>query len=443
MEKVRWQIGDPLQKILDRPSVRQSGTLATQVSSIINEIRKDGDEALRRMSLEYDNVELDSPKVSHDTIEMRADQLKGNEKAAIRRAYDNIMQFHSQQRYNEYTTEVMPGVVCERQIRPLKSVGLYVPGGRKPLFSSLLMQGVPAKIAGVGEIAVCHPFSDELDPAVAYSYLLVGAKKLYRLGGAQAITAIAIGTPSIEPVDKIFGPGNHYVSEAKKQVSQLSHRKVVVDMYAGPSEVLVLADNTARADFIAADMISQIEHGGDSWASLITDSSNLVNLVEKELEKQLLSMPNPEETRDALNNGQIVLVRGVEDMIELANTIAPEHLIIQTDRAESFVKDIEHAGSVFVGHFSPESAGDYASGTNHVLPTSGYARCSSGLTVESFQRTMTVQKLTQEGLLTLSDTVMTLARLEGLEGHARAVSVRTEGLEKTNNSNVEDNTLDE
>ncbi len=428
MERVKWQTGDPLQKIKDRNVVRQSGMLSADVAKILQQVRQDGDDACYRLTAEYDGIELDEIRLSSDTIEMAADSLSAVDKAAIRRAYDNIMQFHQKQRYVEYEMEVTEGVLCERRVRPLRSVGLYIPGGVAPLFSSLLMQGVPAQIAGVREVSVCHPFQGSLPPSVAYAGLLCNVKRFYRLGGAQAIAAMALGTATVEPVDKIFGPGNQYVSEAKKQVARLGSRQVAVDLYAGPSEVLVLADETARSDFVAADLISQAEHGSDSWASLVTTSGELCEKVLEEVERQLSLLPDSEVARSSLSQSQVIEVKTREDMVVLANEIAPEHLIIQTEKADQLVKGVETAGSVFLGMYSPESVGDYASGTNHVLPTGGYARCSSGLSVEDFQRTMTVQSLTEAGLRNLGETVMTLARLEGLEGHARSVDVRLKFL---------------
>ena len=426
MERLRWALGDPLQKVLGRGSIKEQGTLQAQVAMIIKQVQKDGDEALRKFSLEYDGVDLDTLRIDQDEIAMRADLLSSQEKASIRIAYDNIKQFHSQQSYKTYSVETMPGVTCERQVRPIEKVGLYVPGGSAPLFSSLLMQAIPAMVAGVPDIAVCHPFAGELSPSIAYVLTLCNISKLYRLGGAQAIAAFAVGTASVEPVDKIFGPGNHYVNEAKRQIALLERRKVSIDMYAGPSEVLILADHTARADYIAADLISQAEHGEDSWSHLITNQKDLIESVEEQLHIQLEHLPRKEIAEKALEKSRIIEVKSTEEMIVLTNHIAPEHLLLQLEKPDALLAHIFAAGSVFVGHDTPESVGDYASGSNHVLPTGGYARSTSGLTVESFQRTMSVQRLTPQGIESLAPHVARLARLEELDGHARAAEIRTQ-----------------
>lgn len=409
--------------LLARPLQAENDTIRRRVEEIVERVRTDGDTALRELADRFDGVRLDGLAVTEREFAEADKAVDDALKTAVRQAYDNIAAFHRAQRMEPVRVETMPGVVCEQRSVPIGRVGLYVPGGSAPLFSTVLMLAVPARIAGCREVALCTP--PRKDGTVAAEILwtarLCGVERVFKVGGAQAVAALAFGTQSVPRVDKIFGPGNRYVTTAK-QLLGLS--AVAIDMPAGPSEVMVLADETARAEFVAADLLSQAEHGPDSQAILVTTSAELARAVERAVDEQLRSLSRAEIATRALAESRIVVVRSEDEMIELANRYAAEHLIVETADPDRIAERIEQAGSIFLGHFSPESAGDYASGTNHTLPTSGWATAYSGVNLDAFCKKITLQRLTPEGLRLLGPTVERMARAEGLDAHARAVGLR-------------------
>lgn len=406
-----------------RPLQAENDTIRRRVEEIVERVRTDGDAALRELADRFDGVRLDGLAVTEREFAEADKAVDDALKTAVRQAYDNIAAFHRAQRMEPVRVETMPGVVCEQRSVPIGRVGLYVPGGSAPLFSTVLMLAVPARIAGCREVALCTP--PRKDGTVAAEILwtarLCGVERVFKVGGAQAVAALAFGTQSVPRVDKIFGPGNRYVTTAK-QLLGLS--AVAIDMPAGPSEVMVLADETARAEFVAADLLSQAEHGPDSQAILVTTSAELAQEVERAVDEQLRSLSRAEIATRALAESRIVVVRSEDEMIEMANRYAAEHLIVETADPDRIAERIEQAGSIFLGHFSPESAGDYASGTNHTLPTSGWATAYSGVNLDAFCKKITLQRLTPEGLRLLGPTVERMARAEGLDAHARAVGLR-------------------
>ncbi len=408
----------------------ESADLAERVSQILSVVAENGDEALRNFTRKFDGVEVDQFRVTEDEIRYAISQIPSDLKAAIQVAKRNITQFHQTQLQDEGIVETMPGVTCWRRSVPIQAVGLYVPGGSAPLFSTVLMLSIPAGIAGCDTKLLCSPPGKEgrLHPAIIYAATECGVKNIYKIGGAQAIAAMAFGTQSIPRVDKIFGPGNSYVTEAKQQV--LRHG-VAIDMPAGPSEVLVYADHSANAAFIAADLLSQAEHGADSQVILVTTEAGLIDQVESSLADQLEGLPRKDMAIQALENSKSLLFNTVDDCIDFINLYAPEHLIIASDDAHDFIPKILNAGSVFLGHHTPESVGDYASGTNHTLPTNGWARSYSGVSVDSFVRKITFQELTKEGLTQIGPTVEVMAQAESLEAHRRAVSIRIKNLKES------------
>ena len=347
---------------------------------------------------------------------------------AIRLAYDNISRFHAAQHFDSIRVETAPGVICEQVAVPIEQVGLYIPGGSAPLFSTVLMLAAPARIAGCKEIVLCTPPSRDgsVNPVILFAARLAGVNRVFKIGGSQAIAAMAYGTESVPKVDKIFGPGNQYVMAAKQLVS-LSD--VAIDMPAGPSEVEVLADGTARADFVAADLLSQAEHGADSQVVLISTSRSLLEKVREELERQLALLPRHEVAEKALSHSVLILVENMDQAVELTNYYAPEHLVISVENYREVARRIRNAGSIFLGPYSCESAGDYASGTNHTLPTKGYARAYSGLNLDAFMRKMTLQELTPEGVKAIGPAVMAMATGEQLEAHCRAMEIRYRSIE--------------
>lgn len=410
--------------LLARPSLDDS-SLEASVSNILREVKQNGDEAVKRFATMFDKVTIQNFLVSPQEINEAAALVDEELKQAILVAKLNIEQFHASQLRAEEVVETMPGVSCWRKCVAIEKVGLYIPAGSAPLFSTLLMLGIPAKMAGCKSIILCSPPNKEgkLHPAILYAAKLVGVTQIFKVGGAQAIGAMAYGTASIPQVYKIFGPGNQYVTCAKQLVQK---NGAAIDMPAGPSEVAVLADESANARFVAADLLSQAEHGSDSHAILVTTSETLAEQTKAETEKQLSALPRKDLAEDALKNSKIFLVRNMKEGIELINEYAPEHLIISCTNDEEIAEKIINAGSVFLGNYSPESVGDYASGTNHTLPTNGYAKAYSGVSIDSFTKKITFQKLTKEGLQQISKTVETMAAAEGLEAHANAVRVRLE-----------------
>ena len=401
--------------------------LEGRVKNILNRVKVSGDEALKELTLQIDNVSLDSLLVSKEEIEIAENQVPEDLKQAIRIAASNISKFHSAQQNQVAPIETMPGVTCWRKATPIEKIGIYVPGGTAPLFSTLLMLAVPAKIAGCQDIILCTPPKSDgsVDPTILFVAKEVGLTQVFKVGGAQAIAAMAYGTATIPPVYKIFGPGNQYVTKAKQLVSM---EGLAIDMPAGPSEVLVVADEAANPAFVAADLLSQAEHGSDSQVVLVSTTARLIESVEKELTLQLETLPRKDIAALALQNSLIIEMNKEADIIDFVNTYAPEHLILNTENCDIMAEKITNSGSVFLGQFTPESVGDYASGTNHTLPTNGFAKAYSGVSLSSFQKFITFQKLTKDGIVTLGPVVERMAEAEQLMAHKRAVSIRLENL---------------
>lgn len=400
---------------------------ARAVAAILGRVRADGDTALRALTAEHDGATLEDLRVPMEDLEAAA--VAPEAAAAIERARVQIATFHSAQARAPLDLEVSPGVRCERRIVPLERIGIYVPGGSAPLVSTLLMVAVPAGIAGCGRRVVCTPPGPDgtVDRHILFAARAVGIDEVYRVGGAQAVGALAYGTATVPRVDKIFGPGNPWVTQAKAQVAG-EPDGAAIDMPAGPSEVLVVADAAADPVFVAADLLSQAEHGVDSQVLCVSDSAQMLERVASEVERQLASLPRRAIAAQALELSAYVLTRDLDQALEFSNAYAPEHLILQVAAPRALAEGVRHAGSVFLGPWTPEAVGDYASGTNHVLPTAGFARAWSGLGLEAFQKTITVQELSAAGLRDLGPTVRTLADLEGLDAHGRAVDVRLDRL---------------
>ncbi|MGF1739848.1 histidinol dehydrogenase [Vibrio profundum] len=415
------------QQVLQRPAISSSESIASVVDEVVQSVRVDGDSALKAWSEKFDSVTLDAFLVSTQDVDAAAERLPEDIRAALQQAYDNISKFHQAQEAPTIRVETQPGVVCEQITRPINNVGFYIPGGSAPLPSTVLMLGVPAQVAGCRRTILCSPppIADE----ILYVAKLCQIDEVYQVGGAQAIAAMAFGTESISKVDKIYGPGNAYVTEAKRQASQAVNG-AAIDMPAGPSEVLVIADDKADPEFIASDLLSQAEHGPDSQVILVTPSDSLASQVAAAIDIQLKDLPRSEIAEQALSASTTILVESLEQAVLVSNLYAPEHLIVQTECPRELLPQLEHAGSIFLGAWSPESVGDYASGTNHVLPTYGYTRTFSSLGLADFSKRMTVQELTPEGLLNLAPTVEKIAQAEGLEAHKRAVTIRVEQLQK-------------
>ena len=397
-------------------------TVESTVKTIIAEVQSRGDEALRSYSRQFDKQPITDTKVSMDVLKAQAALLPLPVQVAINTAIQNIRTFHAQQVQREMPIETMPGVTCWRETRAIERVGLYVPGGTAVLPSTFLMLAIPALIAGCSEIVVCTPPNEagSLHPAVAYCSITLGVSQIYLVGGAQAIAAMAYGTATIPRVNKIFGPGNRYVTTAKSMVQ----KHVAIDMPAGPSEVLVIADATANPAYVAADLLAQVEHGVDSQAVLVSNSPELLTEVEQELAKQLAPLSRRGTAKVALDRSYFVLTPTMEAAMDFSNAYAPEHLILVCEQASALTKRIINAGSVFLGPLTPESAGDYASGTNHTLPTGGFAKSYSGVSVDSFVKKITFQELTAEGLANIGETIEILAELEGLDAHKNTITIR-------------------
>lgn len=414
---------EEIDQLVQRNSDPNHSIQAT-VNEIINEVRQQGDVSLINYAAKFDQVQLEKLYLDKAEIEELAMTITRDQQRALEIAFQNIHKFHSVQNKRERIVETMPGVKCWREVRPIEKVGLYIPGGSAVLPSTLLMLGVPARIAGCKEIVVCSPPQNngKINGFVAYCLLLLKIDRIYLVGGAQAVAAMAFGTSSIPKVDKIFGPGNQFVTKAKSTIQSLTN--VSIDMPAGPSEVLVIADDTANPAFVAADLLAQAEHGIDSQAILVATNADFVSQVNKELEEQLAVLPRHEIASRAMANSYAVIADDLREAMQFSNIYAPEHLIIESDHWQTITSLILNAGSVFLGHLTPESAGDYASGTNHTLPTSGYARSYSGVSVDSFVKKITFQSITEQGLLQIGSTVEILAELEGLQAHKNAVTIR-------------------
>ena len=413
--------------LLQRPNF-EAAELLPKVQSILDAVALEGDAALLRFSATFDQVQLKSLCIDPALIQAAEALVAPVLKTAIQSAKVNIEIFHQAQLKKEEKIETMPGVWCWRKSVGIEKVGIYIPGGTAPLFSTVLMLGIPAKLAGCKEVILCTPPRKDgtVDPAILYAAGLVGIQQIYTIGGAQAIAAMAYGTATVPKVFKIFGPGNQYVTAAKQLVQQ---QGVAIDMPAGPSEVCVYADETAVPTFVAADLLSQAEHGADSQVLLIASNSNIVEQVQLELTQQLADLPRADFATKALGHSKAIVIASREDAIQLINAYAPEHLILSVDNALVVAEKIINAGSVFIGNYSPESVGDYASGTNHTLPTNGYAKAYSGVSVDSFVKKITFQQLTEMGLKNIAQTVIQMASGEQLEAHAQAVAIRVKDIE--------------
>lgn len=422
MQVIKYPSKKQWTDLLKRPALNTENLFDT-VRGIINRVRTEGDKAVIEYETAFDKVELDSLVVTEEELKEGAAQVGEELKTAISLAKQNIENFHAAQRFVTKKVETMPGVTCWQKAVGIEKVGLYIPGGTAPLFSTVLMLAVPAKIAGCKEIILCTPpdKKGKIHPAILFAAQLAGVNKIFKAGGVQAIAAMAYGTESVPKVYKIFGPGNQYVTAAKQLVSL---RDVAIDMPAGPSEVEVLADASANPVFVAADLLSQAEHGVDSQAMLITTSEDLLLEVMEEVERQLMELPRCEIAGKSLANSKLILVKNMDEALELTNEYAPEHLIIETENYREVAERIVNAGSVFLGSLSPESAGDYASGTNHTLPTNGYAKAYSGVSLDSFIRKITFQEILSEGMATIGPAIEVMAVNEQLDAHKNAVTVR-------------------
>ena len=409
-------------KLTERPLIKQR-KLMDMVEKMFYDIHRKGDKAVLAYSRKFDYPAQQTLEVERETIAQAAEKVPERLKQAIALAQKNIEAFHLSQQEEVRKTETAPGVVCWRESRPIERIGIYIPGGTAPLFSTVLMLAVPAKIAGCSEIVLCTPPNEEgeIHPAILYAAEKTGVTRIFAAGGIQAIGAMTFGTDSIPRVDKIFGPGNQYVMAAKRSAQFYG---TAIDMPAGPSEVLIIADNNCNPAYVAADLLSQAEHGPDSQVILLSDNKQVIKAVNKELELQLEALPRKEIATEALKNSRAILFRDLESCIAFSNTYAPEHLILATENPVLLSRDVVNAGSVFLGNYSCESAGDYASGTNHTLPTSGHARAYSGVSLDSFVKKITFQQLSEEGILSLGTAIEAMAEAEELFAHKNAVSLR-------------------
>ncbi len=428
MQVIKYPSPENWEALCKRPS-HHNKSLQETVSDILVDVQKRGDIALSYYAKKFDKVDIEDFSVSMATLHEAYDSLSNDLKEAINVAKANIERFHSNQITAESTVETTPGITCWRKSVGIEKVGLYIPGGTAPLFSTVLMLAIPAKLAGCKEIVLCTPPGKDgnIHPAILYTAQLIGIDKVFKIGGAQAIAAMAYGTSQIPQVYKIFGPGNQFVTLAKQLVNA---EGIAIDMPAGPSEVLIMADDSANPEFIAADLLSQAEHGADSQVILVTDSENIANLVVTAVNNQVETLPRKELAEKALVNSKIIILQNMNEAITFSNYYAPEHLIINTKHDDNLAQKITNAGSVFLGNYTPESLGDYASGTNHTLPTNGYAKAYSGVSVDSFCKKITFQKATKQGLANIGTTVETMATNELLMAHKNAVSIRLKEIEK-------------
>ena len=422
MKIFRYPIKETWSELLKRPTLDVEALRGT-VSEVLQRVRTEGDRAVKEYEEKFDKVQLASLAVTPEEIAEGVARVAPELKSAIELAHANIEKFHTAQRFEGKPVETRPGVTCWQKAVAIEKVGLYIPGGTAPLFSTVLMLATPARIAGCKEIVLCTPPARDgnINPAILYAAQVAGVNRIYKIGGVQAIGAMAYGTESVPKVYKIFGPGNQYVTAAKQQVSL---RDVAIDMPAGPSEVEVLADGSANPAFVAADLLSQAEHGVDSQAILITTDETLIVKVEEEVARQLAELPRKEIATRSLENSKLILVRDMDEAMEMTNDYAPEHLIIETKNYMEQAAQVVNAGSVFLGSLTPESAGDYASGTNHTLPTNGYAKAYSGVSLDSFIRKITFQEITPEGIAAIGPAIELMAANEQLDAHKNAVSVR-------------------
>lgn len=412
--------------LMQRPVVEQK-ELFKLVNQIFAEIRKDGDKAVKKYNHFFDKVDLEHLKVSDKQLNNSVKKVSKELQDAIKLAICNIEKFHDAQQEKKQMIETTTGVMCWRESRPIEKIGIYIPGGSAPLFSTVMMLGVPAKLAGCKEIVLCTPpdKNGEINPAILFAAKLVGVSKIFTVGGIQAVGAMTFGTKSIPKVDKIFGPGNQYVTAAK-QVAQ--NFGVAIDMPAGPSELLVIADKFGIPEFVAADLLSQAEHGADSQVILLSDSEQVVEQILQEINKQLKKLPRKDIAENALKNSKLIVLMSIDECIAFSNKYAPEHLILAVKKYADYTKKINNAGSVFLGNYSCESAGDYASGTNHTLPTNGYARNYSGVSLDSFVKKITFQELSEEGIKNIGPAIEIMAEAEQIIGHKNAVTVRLKNV---------------
>ena len=426
MEIIKYPAREDRQSLVARPAMDVT-TLFDTVRTVLEEVRREGDAAVKRYEEKFDKVRLESLRVSESEMEEACHLVSEELKQAILTAKKNIETFHAAQRFTGQKVETTEGVTCWQKAVAIEKVGLYVPGGTAPLFSTVLMLAVPEHIAGCREIVLCTPPNREgkVHPAILFAAQAAGVSKIFKAGGIQAIAAMAYGTETVPKVYKIFGPGNRYVTAAKQLVSL---EDVAIDMPAGPSEVEVIADEAANPEFIAADFLSQAEHGADSQALLLTSAESIVPAVVDAIHRQLSALPRKDITERALEHSRIIVLRDEQEIVDFTNMYAPEHLIIQTKNYAAIAEQISNAGSVFLGAYTPESAGDYASGTNHTLPTNGYAKAYSGVNLDSFIKKMTFQEITSDGIKSLGDTIRTMAAGEQLDAHRNAVTVRLESL---------------
>lgn len=428
MKVIKYPAKEEWSEIVKRPHLDVSQLNAT-VQGVLDDVKKHGDEAVKRYEEKFDHAHLDSLAVTEAEIEEAEKMVSQKLKDALHLAHHNIAEFHHSQKFDGVKVETCPGVTCWQKSVAIEKVGLYIPGGTAPLFSTVLMLATPAKIAGCKEIVLCTPPNKEgkVNPAILMAAKIAGVSKIFKAGGVQAIGAMAYGTESVPKVYKIFGPGNQFVMAAKQQVSL---HDVAIDMPAGPSEVCLIADETANPVFAAADLLSQAEHGFDSQVFFITTSEKVLDDVKNEIEVQLERLPRKEMAQTSLDNSKFILVKTEEEAIDLCNTYAPEHLIIATANYEQLAEKVVNAGSVFLGNYACESAGDYASGTNHTLPTHGYALAYNGVNLDSYNRKITFQHLTEEGIRNIGNAVVTMAENEQLEAHANAMRLRVNSLKQ-------------
>ncbi|MBR6195698.1 MAG: histidinol dehydrogenase [Prevotella sp.] len=426
MNIIKYPAREEWASIVERPHLDVT-ELNQTVANVLADIRQRGDEAVKGYELKFDHVDLDSLAVSNDEMAVAESKISKQLREAIELAHENIQKFHESQRFRSKKVETQPGVVCWQKSVAIEKVGLYIPGGTAPLFSTVLMLATPAKIAGCKEIVLCTPPDRQgcVNPAILVAARVAGVNRIFKIGGVQAIGAMAYGTESVPKVYKIFGPGNQYVMAAKQQVSL---HDVAIDMPAGPSEVCVVADDMANPEFVAADLLSQAEHGVDSQVVLITTSHKLIDDVQQEVDRQLDRLPRKEIAQRALENSLIILVRDLKEAMDLSNAYAPEHLVLQTSNYEEMAERVVNAGSVFLGQYACESAGDYASGTNHTLPTHGYATAYNGVNLDSYCRKVTFQHLTEDGVRSIGRAVELMAEAEQLDAHKNAMTVRINSL---------------
>jgi len=422
MNVIKYPSPETWKQLSLRPQL-DLGYLEGVVNNILNRVKISGDAALKEFTLQLDKVRIEKLRVSKEEIDKASTEINDDLKKAIQIAADNIRKFHDAQRREVLFIETMPGVLCWRKSIAIEKVGIYIPGGTAPLFSTVLMLGIPAQLAGCKEVILCSPpgKGGKIEATILYAAQLAGISTIFKVGGAQAIAALAFGTESIPAVNKVFGPGNQYVTCAKQLISQ---QGTAIDMPAGPSEVMVIADENGDPAFIAADLLSQAEHGSDSQVMLITRSESLINAVQREIDKQLVTLPRKDVASQSLDHSRVILFSSDDELMNFVNEYAPEHLIINTVNCEQLADKVINAGSVFLGSYTPESAGDYASGTNHTLPTNGFAKAYSGVSLESFCKFVTFQKISEAGIRNLGPVVEKMAMAEKLEGHAEAVRIR-------------------